>query len=906
VYDPMDLLLPRLPGYAERMLAERQQQPGYSAPAQPPPLEEEEAQGLLKRAAGAGLGALHFVGSTVGKTFGGRAIRGVLGGKPHELLSVIPGSDLAGITRESDAVSGEDLARQWGLLQGQGEKGKFELRDLVGPAVELGLDPATYLSLGTSNALTASGKAAQQAGVLPARASGRIASMAKPAVSRIGGPLADMAPIEKAATAAAVPRMGESGYEAAARTVDELAGKPMAGLGGFGLPFSGPSEGLIFGTGPAGQKVAQWLEGKADKLAYGSVGRAVSRLFDTTVRNTSSEPAQRAMRKASGTFEAGDAAAHGTFLELAKALEPHGLLDPSKAAELRDVLEGVARGAVNPAHQAIADRYADVLKAARNEAIDVGRPVADLHDDFIKYATRQVTPPAAAKGGVGKSASFPTSSPNQLGREDILKNWPGGTRKINEAVADPHLRGLLDAGDNAAAEAYIAGKYHGLSSQDLSWYQGNKAGFDNGTAARTLPGGGRTPEYERYLTVKDIVDNSAGRRAFLQGLDPEYHKAGGIFLNHPLTDLAAYMLKHNRAQNGAEAVHDMFASAAHVGPGATGEMIPAADALKMAGLSFDPSNAQHLLNMGAVQSSSRGGPQRLLDELIKQGKVPAGATALGPKGPLEGLKDVMIPRAVAEDAARVNTLLSPHESLSPVLNAWDSITNLTKGGQTSPWPAFHTRNVLTGLWQNAVIGARDSRYHPLDPMGYIRPYLDAMALRNNGVIEGAADIYKGTNPGITDAQATRLLAEEMFQHQARVGLNATAAADAVGKGTLERPGKITLPGTGGEKTVAQTLNPKTAIDEARAILDRQGKSHWNLANPLELRGQGFNLPGTGQPLLGPLRDETTNGLFRYGQDLGHLGDDLNRTSAFLALRRQGLDAAGASARSKAATTTTRS
>src|ERR1035441_6730632 len=97
-YDPFGL-------FDDGPLAEARKMAAYGrnpllAQAQgPPPLPKEEAEGLLSKVANTGLGALHYVGGTIDKTFGGRASRaaitGMQGGKfaPSELLSMLTFSD---------------------------------------------------------------------------------------------------------------------------------------------------------------------------------------------------------------------------------------------------------------------------------------------------------------------------------------------------------------------------------------------------------------------------------------------------------------------------------------------------------------------------------------------------------------------------------------------------------------------------------------------------------------------------------------------------------------------------------------------------------------------------------------------------------------------------------------------
>src|SRR5258708_2943660 len=107
-----------------------QQQPFQPGQRQVPLLHPQEEDSLLSSVTGKVLGGLGYAGATLDKLTGGRAVRGLLGGNYRDLLSVIPGSDIAGITDPDKAVSGEDLLKQWGALEEEGQKGTFELRDL--------------------------------------------------------------------------------------------------------------------------------------------------------------------------------------------------------------------------------------------------------------------------------------------------------------------------------------------------------------------------------------------------------------------------------------------------------------------------------------------------------------------------------------------------------------------------------------------------------------------------------------------------------------------------------------------------------------------------------------------------------------------------------------------------------
>lgn len=90
------------------------------------------------------LDAIGWVGDSFDK-LGGRAVRGVLGGKPRELASFVPFSDRFGLTDPNDIVSGRDLTDAAGLTRkGDSDWGSFGL----GLGAEMLLDPTNLLGGG--------------------------------------------------------------------------------------------------------------------------------------------------------------------------------------------------------------------------------------------------------------------------------------------------------------------------------------------------------------------------------------------------------------------------------------------------------------------------------------------------------------------------------------------------------------------------------------------------------------------------------------------------------------------------------------------------------------------------------------------------------------------------------------
>lgn len=82
--------------------------------------------------------ALDYLLGSINKP--GRAVRGLLGGRPHEALSAIPFSDTLGLTDPGDEVTGADLIRKAGLATGS-DFGD----EALGMGASMALDPLTYL-----------------------------------------------------------------------------------------------------------------------------------------------------------------------------------------------------------------------------------------------------------------------------------------------------------------------------------------------------------------------------------------------------------------------------------------------------------------------------------------------------------------------------------------------------------------------------------------------------------------------------------------------------------------------------------------------------------------------------------------------------------------------------------------
>lgn len=732
-----------------------------------PTLDPKQEDSVLESVLNRGLGTLHYVGSSLDKAFGGRALRGLLGGHPEELKSLIPLSDTLGITDQRNRVSGEDLLKQAGILDGEGEKGTFELRDLAGPALEIATDPGTYLSLGTGSALTDLGKEAVKKGTLATTMAERIAQ-------------------------------GQSGLA-------KFAGVPI-------------------GTGPAAEKIAQGLGWAGDKALYSYPGRVASQLFDPDVEGHLEAPVQKAMRGMQKDKAAREAAVRQKFADVGNYLEEHNLMD--QGAVLRAHLEDAVAGPARPEMQPAIDMMLAINRGDLRAGQDLGRPIRELEGHF----PRQMTPREdAVPAPMGASRrDFPVKSSNELAR-DPLFDIPGKTGAVNALASDDPLRQLLPT--PLAAQQHVRRNYLGLTAADEA-DRANLAALQASGAALMPDQAQRLGQLNAlYKQAEDLVDWHARLPANYVGKGDEF------FGNSPLADQALAGLKHARADAAAGAAHDVLADLARPGQiGPDSAALP--EALSAIGLTHD------VIPMAGQQGA--GAQATLLARLQAKGVLPKTAK-------IADLANLTVPRKAVEDLARHSRAFAMPEALQPFLSAWDSMTNLTKAFTTS-WPATKTRNLLTGLWQNFVVGAHEGG-------NLLKPYLDANALRQ-GVLQDA-NLYPGLSH-LSPDEASRALRERMFVSGLESGGGAESR-QALGLGTHESPAVPQVPGSNLQPGLgAQVFNRDMLPD----VMGGTG------GNGMRVRGVG----GSRESTLAPLA---------YMQKLDDTVDSLNRQSAFLALHKQG-------------------
>jgi hypothetical protein len=676
-------------------------------PADPlPPLSRAEEESVLSRIGSAATGGIGYAGEVLEKTFGGRAVRGLLGGRPRELLSVLPGSDLLGITDVADRVSGKRLL-------GYREDDDSWGATLAGIGTELALDPGMYLSFGGS-ALTGAGGVAKAAGVLPRTVMGR-------AGTTLAQALASAAPEARAAAEAAA---------GGAAKLAPLMGEALGGVVGLGLPFSKPS--VVLGAGQGGVDFLRGL-GSAAKAAdaalravplagravYGSaadgvahgldfLGRHGRALFDQRVMGATTHAGQQAAEEASGVIAPLLARYRGQAAKYAEELEALGA--GGRGGELRQYLEGVhpSPQSLPPELRALADRMRGDLLAFHQEAQGLGLNVphwADPVNRGMNYFPRQQAALGRPTAGSGARQALALSDEGLTGaRQPILEGFAGGTEGVNRLVLDPR------AYEGTALERakYIRDSYlHPVSEA---------------THHADAVGDAVLRQQKQSLKLADWLDT----------LDPQYRASIGtqnplyFFGHHPLADYESYFTRAARLMGSGEAVQNLLARSA----------VSAADAMPAGGL-------------------------RLADALEAAGMTGAGAQGtlagrLGKRlgrdvGTAELFDHAVTPEAMAEVRRYLRPFSAPQE-VGPILRGYDTLTNLTKAMQTALWPSFHVRNLVSGAWQNLAQG------------GSLADAADAYRLVGGGVARSAAEVPDFARAGLSAEQATRELAREMYAH----------------------------------------------------------------------------------------------------------------------------------------------
>lgn len=878
-----------------------------AAPLAIPPDQVEREVGGLSGALG---GGLQYLGDSLSKAFGGRAVRSLLGAartgdasRLRDVLSVIPFSDALGITDPTQETTGKELL-------GYDKNDDSWTSFFGGLGTDILTDPGTFIN---PFGKTLQGIAAAKAGLLPkvaqpiAREAGGLRSLGTKAKNLFMNRPADY----EGATAAAMRGISDPAEAAkvaakmAGATAADVVDKPLRSLATFHVPFTDVYHPI--GTGPTAQNIANNLGSLGDWAAYSPVGRAVAPLFDKRLTNKAvgqapaSEIGQRAARQIAPQLSDAEVALEGEFAKNRRLAETGGLTDPTLATlrnpELQRILEGqvgpIPASMAAPEMQQLAGNIRGAYQGARPEAAAVGREANVFKSDYgLDYTHRQATTAGedVLKRGGGGSA-FKPKNPADVARNPAL-DLPGGEDAVNALFRDPQAalgthgmaglggQGLPKVGSTGEqARNHILERYFGWKPEDYPKFFGLK---DDVAAGHLSANSGM-----QYLTAQGVTPTTATAQQMsvaktLDGMWSDYSlklKEWGKAAELPalVAGGAEESFKKGLATPGvnpAQLWNDIFANRpklfadSPLGLARAYQMNEAASNLGAKGFS-------NVLLSAAKRGYQEGGvsvadvlkdsayanenmTKVVVDQLKKSGAIGASETE-------KALRDVYLPAAVAEDLTRFGRPFQQTRETRPIWKAVDTLGNLNKVSQTTVFPLTIPtilRNALTEGYTNLRQGFG------------LKPWQTQAELRGGGAAPGLTRIPQAAGMSVDDA--TKLYRDLAYQHGIDVPFEKAQRAALVGRGAHD-------------SGMVGTLGP----------LAEPQKSLWDMVRE--------SVTGFGGP--GPLKDklkvrgvagatETTLPPVKAAQEMMHAVDQSGRHAAFIGALEKGYEPAQAAEAAK--------
>ncbi len=233
------------------------------------------------------------------------------------------------------------------------------------------------------------------------------------------------------------------------------------------------------------------------------------------------------------------------------------------------------------------------------------------------------------------------------------------------------------------------------------------------------------------------------------------------------------------------------------------------------------------------------------------------------------LADYGIDKDLHLDATRMIKPFTSPDEVGIVRKVADRFLQLFRTHVTTPFPAFHVRNFISGQAQNVFFKAYDPTVK--DPVSkYFRPIKQAYELRNGETLKGIARDIKDLSD-LTDEQATKQIQDEIFRY-GLIGEKQGIASEFVGDGVESVASQ--LPGARREvNPLAGKFSPAP-----------EGTTWGDALNPLATKaGIGWD------PATKKTRTYYEDHFLpvRAGKDVASFVEDLNRIAPYIAFRKQG-------------------
>lgn len=818
---------------------------GFNPPSQRrqpqfPVLEPEEEDSFLGSLGGGAMSLLGAIGTVLDTP--GSVVRGLLAGE----------NPLPGIFDPDQRVSGRDLLEDWGVLS-ENTAG-LDGGDVGGFAAEVLLDPLTYMTLGAS-AVSKAGKVTKNAGMLPASRVGRLTGTVDN--------LAAQSPDALAGLTRAAEGMGT--------TLDDLAGQPLGGALGVGIPFTDYK--TILGTGELAQKYAGGLDKLGAAVGASAPVRTLSSLFDPAVKQTTTKEIQPYARK---LYEAETGIIAGERANTARDMlmrEQLGLANEAGSSLLRQVGEGVAVGPFAPEIEDWANRVHGRFDELLPSSQELGIPKEALEDAAgIDYLPRFSS---GDQFSAGKPFSFSPNDPTNLGRLDPLKHIEGGTESLREIIKDPIIR---LAKDNTAARQLIAERYGDRFAANkmadtvgvedkldalIAGVGGHPVAMEriNKVLAKSTPASKRKAverlghefgvELPEQLVETDILARMEGLASITRGLPDDVAKVG-LFNNDVLTDVERGIVGAKKSRAAADTLLDAVAEFGTLEPKVGEPMRNVTSLLKQVGLELGEGDT----TKGALQAILKKKGLTVTPEAVKQ------------------MEKLQLPEHIAADLATLIKSYDGPKAAGTVVKLFDSFTNLFKAGALS-WPSRITRDFTSGQAHNLITGTVELSRAP-KAFENVRSLLAGKPIAEALTYPIVKDLLKERGLPATAENATNIIRELGYAH----GMLGT-------QGELATAAK--LPGATADELLRQIpgSKPTTLTQGAKRIGKKLiGTEPGTTRNPFHVRGVVKNRKLD-------VRDASNFGPVVAAEEAGYFSEAFNRMMPFLEQLRKGVDPARA-------------
>jgi hypothetical protein len=697
--------------------------PNYAHPYTQP-LEEEEYQGALKSLANTGFSALSGIGNALDLVSGLSSFRDILAGEnPFDQFL--------------DPFTAKNRV-QFSELLGKKNAGWKDPETYLGLALDIGLDPLTYLSLGGS-AVGKFGKAFSKAGVSAKAIEKQVAKRLRkrwvgPREARMEASLTDMlaaARSEGKSTRGLIQRMG----------VAPIPGERLGGLARIGIPFT--DIGRAIGTGPRALKVAQKMDAVGHALRFSKVGRLGGAVFNplTSVggKAAKTEKGQILAEEISRSTSLAEAATKEFIAkqegDYARAFAGAGPNDPIRHMDNHDVRAFLESWDPFPGSEAIDllrekgwDRnFHDAFAFGLGEAkyIGMGRVKQFVGIDGEQYFSRILISEKGRDLSQLESAFSGVQDRFFQERLKPTRDIVGGTRNLDSLVKQQAVKDVFKNMPTATKEQ-VAARMEPIVRR---WAQGGALA----AAGRGLPRQARRAKREQKIKAISRI---------LATTD-ETQRRYGLFAHDPLHDAQVRLITLNDASRTAHVIYDNIAKPGMLKPRTAREgQTTLRELLLTKPLQMRPGNE----NSGA-----------LLNIAKRLGMLTP------TKQQLKNLGEMIVDQDIVDDTRRIlGAHLDPEKRWAVV----DTIHALFKQVQLFPWPSYHNRNITSAVGVNALAGFVPI-HKTISAYKNVSDYLSGKEPALKGLLEvpDVKDTLRARGMALTDENATAYAMEKMYAHK---------------------------------------------------------------------------------------------------------------------------------------------